>query len=126
MKASPTSKTPTTPQAPLTVEAPKPKSKAKVPKTPKAPASSSTAKLAQGTGAKASAQPPVNPLAGVSIRAEALSYRADLHRARVLITTPTGRYYKLVPGVRTATKAEALTAAQSYREQLLARGELPP
>jgi hypothetical protein len=38
-----------------------------------------------------------------------------------------GRYnYKLVPGVRTTTKAEALTAAQNYREQILASGQLPP
>jgi hypothetical protein len=72
------------------------------------------------------APPPPPVLEGVTIRAEVLTYRPDLHRPRVHITTPTGRYYKLVPGVRTATKAEALTAAQTYREQILARGELPP
>jgi hypothetical protein len=44
----------------------------------------------------------------------------------VHIKTPTGAYYKLVPGVRTTTKAEALTAAQAYRATILARGELPP
>jgi hypothetical protein len=43
----------------------------------------------------------------------------------VHIKTPTGAYYKLVPGVRTTTKAEALTAAQAYRATILARGELP-
>jgi hypothetical protein len=43
----------------------------------------------------------------------------------VHITTPTACYYKLVPGMRT-TKAEALTAAQAYRETILASGQLPP
>ena len=55
-----------------------------------------------------------------------MTYRPALHRPRIHITTPTGSYYKLVPGVRTTTKAEALTAAQNYREAILARGELPP
>jgi hypothetical protein len=50
----------------------------------------------------------------------------DLHRPRIHITTPTGRYDKLVPGVRTTTKAEALTSAQKYREAILASGQLSP
>jgi hypothetical protein len=65
-------------------------------------------------------------LAGVTIRAEVLTYQPDYHRPRIYIKTPAGSYYKLVPGVRTATKAEALTKAQAYRESILASGELPP
>ena len=72
-------------------------------------------------------QPPaVESLPGVTIRAEVMTYTPDLHRPRLHIKTPTGAYYKLVPGVRTTTKAEALTAAQTYREQILATGQLPP
>lgn len=70
--------------------------------------------------------PQADPLAGVTIRAEVMRYKPDLHRPRVRITTPTGSYYKLVPGVRTTTKAEALAAAQAYRESILASGQLPP
>jgi hypothetical protein len=87
-----------------------PKAAKATPKTPKA---------------KAAPTPKADPLAGVTIRAEVLTYKLDLHRPRVHITTPTARYYKLVPGVRTATKAEALTAAQAYRETILTSGELP-
>jgi hypothetical protein len=77
--------------------------------------------------AKATTVPPPPPvLEGVTIQAEVLTYRPDLHRPRLHITTPIGTYYKLVPGVRTTTKAEALTAAQNYRATILARGELPP
>lgn len=102
----------------------------KPPKTPltiasDAPATTPKAKLTKAT--KANATPPTpNPLAGVTIRAEALSYREDLHRPRIFIKTPTGTYYKLVPGVRTTTKAEALQAAQAYRDSILASGQLPP
>ena len=69
------------------------------------------------------ATPAPEPLAGVSIRAEVLTYQPDYHRPRILIKTPTTRYYKLVPGVRTTTKAEALTAAQQYRASILALQE---
>jgi hypothetical protein len=65
-------------------------------------------------------------LAGVTITAEVLTYKPDLHRPRIHIKTPTGTYDKLVPGVRTTTKAEALQAAQAYRESILASGVLPP
>ena len=75
---------------------------------------------------KATKAPTPDPLAGVTIRAEVMTYTPDLHRPRLHITTPTGAYYKLVPGVRTTTKAEALTAAQHYREAILATGQLPP
>jgi hypothetical protein len=76
---------------------------------------------------KATEAPPPPPvLEGVTIRAEVMTYTPDLHRPRIHIKTPTGAYYKLVPGVRTTTKAEALTAAQNYREQILASGQLPP
>jgi hypothetical protein len=75
---------------------------------------------------KATKAPTPDPLAGVSIRAKVMTYTPDLHRPRIHIKTPTGAYYKLVPGVRTTTKAEALTAAQNYREQILATGQLPP
>jgi hypothetical protein len=44
----------------------------------------------------------------------------------VHIKTPTGTYYKLVPGVRTTTKAEALQEAQACRERILTSGVLPP
>lgn len=91
----------------------------KTSKTPKA----STAKAPTPKPTKA---PTPDSLAGVTIRAEVMTYTPDLHRPRLHITTPTGAYYKLVPGVRTTTKAEALTAAQNYREQILASGELPP
>jgi hypothetical protein len=91
----------------------------KTSKTPKA----STSKAPTPKATKA---PTPDPLAGVTIRAEVMTYRPDLHRPRLHITTPTGTYYKLVPGVRTTTKAEALTAAQTYREQILASGQLPP
>jgi hypothetical protein len=86
----------------------------------------SKAKTPKAPTAKAAKTPTPDPLAGATIRAEVLTYKPDLHRPRVHITTPTGRYYKLVPGVRTTTKAEALTAAQAYREPILASGQLPP
>jgi hypothetical protein len=93
-------------------------------KTSKPPkAAKATPKPPKPTATKA---PTPDPLAGVSIRAEVLTYKPDLHRPRIHITTPTGACYKLVPGVRTTTKAEALTAAQNYRATILARGELPP
>jgi len=95
------------------------------PKTRKAP------KAAPKTRAKKppkveTLMPTPDPLAGVTIRAEVLTYKPDLHRPRVHITTPTARYYKLVPGVRTTTKAEALASAHAYRERILASGEVPP
>jgi hypothetical protein len=96
------------------------KSPRKLPKTRETPAPK--AKTAKG---KAST-PPADPLAGVTITAEVLTYKPDLHRPRVHIKTPTGSYDKLVPGVRTTTKAEALASAQAYREAILASGELPP
>jgi hypothetical protein len=102
MKASTTPKAKATPKPP---QAKRPKAK--------------TAKAPEAT-------PAPDPLAGVTIRAEVLTYKPDYHRPRIHIKTPTGHYYKLVPGVRTATKAEALTAAQQYREAILASGELPP
>lgn len=95
--------------------------------TPKTP-TPKAAKTPQATAPQAVPTPPPapDPLAGVTIRADALTYAADDHRPRIQIKTPAVSYYKLVPGVRTATKAEALTAAQAYREQILASGELPP
>ena len=93
-------------------------------KTTKPTTPTKTPKAAKA--ATAPTPPTPDPLAGVSIRAEVLSYRPDLHRPRIHITTPTGHYYKLVPGVRTTTKADALHAAQQYREAILASGELPP
>jgi hypothetical protein len=101
-------------------------------KTTKAPltiapeASTKKPPKAKAAKAKPAPAPTPDPLAGVSIRAEVLTYRPDLHRPRLHIKTPTGTYYKLVPGVRTATKSEALLAAQMYRESILASGQLPP
>jgi hypothetical protein len=92
--------------------------------TPK-PAQATT-KPAKAPAAEPTPAPTPEPLAGVSIRAEVLTYKPDYHRPRILIKTPTSRYYKLVPGVRTTTKAEALTAAQQYRASILASGILPP
>ena len=91
-------------------------------KTPKA--AKATPKPPKPKATKAPTPPPV--LEGVTIRAKVMTYTPDLHRPRIHIKTPTGAYYKLVPGVRTTTKAEALTAAQNYREAILASGQLPP
>jgi hypothetical protein len=106
MKANPTK------QSPKATPKPAPA------KTPKAPA----LKVEKAP----TPAPTPDPLAGVTIRAEVLTYKPDDHRPRILIKTLTNRYYKLVPGVRTTTKAEALTAAQQYREAILASGVLPP
>jgi hypothetical protein len=98
-----------TPKAPLTI-------------SPEAPAK----KPPKAKAAKAAKTPAPDALAGVSIRAEVLTYKPDLHRPRVHIKTPALTYYKLVPGVRCTTKAEALAQAQQYREAILASGQLPP
>jgi hypothetical protein len=111
MNTSPTRKTR---KALLTV-APETRAPAKPPKAPKA----------KTPKAKATPPPTVDPLAGVTIKAQVLTYKPDYHRARIQIKTPTGRYCKLVPGVRTTTKAEALASAQAYRERILASGEVP-
>ena len=52
---------------------------------PEAPATAPTAKPPKAVKVKTPTPAP-DPLAGVAIRAEALSYRADLHRARVYYT----------------------------------------
>jgi hypothetical protein len=44
---------------------------------------------------KATKAPTPDPLAGVTIRAEVMTYTPDLHRPRIHIKTPTGAYYKL-------------------------------
>ena len=98
----------------------------KTPKAAKATPKTPKAKTPKAKAPKASPRPPADPLAGVTIKAEVVTYRADWHRPRVHITTPTGTYDKLVPGVRTTTKAEALASAQQYCASIMARGELPP
>jgi hypothetical protein len=93
--------------------------------TVKTPQVKTPTKAPKAKPAKAAKTLTPDPLAGVSIRAKVLTYQPDLHQPRVHITTPTARYYKLVPGVRTITKAEALASAQQYREHILASGQLP-
>ena len=64
----------------------------KLPKTPKA---------AKATPKVKTPSPPVDPLAGVTIKVEVLTYKPDLHRPRVHIKTPTGAYYRTRATIRT-------------------------
>jgi hypothetical protein len=68
---------------------------AKPPKaTPKPPKAKATQTKALPVEPPPEAVPAPDPLAGVTIRAEVLTYAPDYHRPRIHIKTPAGRYYK--------------------------------
>jgi hypothetical protein len=116
----------------MSTNAPVKTPKAKAPKADKAPKAAKRPKVDKATPAPVpEATAPATTSAtrrtegDLSIKADVLTYAPDHHRARIHITTPERSYYKLVPGIKYAQKAEALTAALAFRDQIFTTGEVP-